>query len=120
MGLELAKDLGVEFLACKMDSQLVEGHLNDTFQVKDEQLLQYFHKAKQLIAHFKSVELKHIPREENVRADQLSKLTTGKEKGQLTSLIRQIITRPAIECLQVSCMADREDWRREIILLINK
>lgn len=49
-GLELARDLGLEFLQCKTDSQLVEGHMNETFQVKDEQLLQYFHKATQLIA----------------------------------------------------------------------
>lgn len=94
--------------------------MNGTFQVKDEQLLQYFHKASQLITQFKSVELKYISREENVRADRLSKLTSGKEKGQLTSLIRQIIFKPTIECLHISCMAERDDWRREIMLLIKK
>lgn len=116
--LELAKDLGIESLQCRTDSQLVEGHMNGNFQVKDEQLLQYYHKAAQLVLQFKSVEIKYIPREENVKADRLSKLTTGKEQGQLTSLIRQVLFKPAIECLHISCMTDRDDWRREIMLLI--
>lgn len=94
--------------------------MNGNFQVKDEHLLQYFHKSKQLVAQFKSLELKYIPREENARADKLSKLTSGKKKGHLSSMIRQIMTKPTIECLQVSRMADREDWRREFILLIKQ
>ncbi|WVZ19433.1 hypothetical protein V8G54_006755 [Vigna mungo] len=43
---------GAEFLECRIDSQLVEGHINGNFQAK-----------------FKYVELKHIPREENVREE---------------------------------------------------
>ncbi|XP_014492331.1 uncharacterized protein LOC106754782 [Vigna radiata var. radiata] len=96
VGLELARDLGVEVLRCKTDSQLVEGYMNGTFQIRDDQLLKYFHKAKQLFSHFESMDLKHIPREENQRVDRLSKLTTGKEK------------------------AERDDWRRDIMLLIKK
>lgn len=119
-GLELAMDLGIKSLGCRTDSQLVEGHMNGTFQVKDEQLLQYYHKAARLMRQFKTVELKYIPRGENVKADRLSKLTTDKERGQLTSLIRQVLFKPAIECLHVGCMAERDDWRREIMLLIKK
>ncbi|XP_014493154.1 uncharacterized protein LOC106755497 [Vigna radiata var. radiata] len=119
-GLELARDLGVKVLHCKTDSQLVEGHMNDTFQIKGNQLLMYFHKAKQLASYFDSVAVQHIPRSENHRADRLSKLTTGKEKGQLSSLVRQVIFKPAVDCLHISCMAERDDWRREITLLIRR
>ncbi|XP_014506155.1 uncharacterized protein LOC106765899 [Vigna radiata var. radiata] len=119
-GLELARDLGVKVLCCKMDSQLVAGHMNGTFQIKDDQLLKYFHRAKQLFAHFDSIEVNHIPRSENQRADRLSKLSTGKEKGQLSSLVRQIIFKPAVECLQVYSTAERDDWRREIVRLIQQ
>lgn len=94
--------------------------MNGTFQIKDDQLLQYFHKVKQLITQFKSVDLKYIPREENRRADKLSKLTTGKEKGQLSSLVCQIVFRRTIDCMQVSCIAEQDDWRRAIMLLIKK
>lgn len=108
-GLKLARDLGVEILRCKTNSQLVEGHMNGTFQIKDDQLLKYFHKAKQLIAHFESVELKYISREGNQRADRLSKLTNGKEKGQLSSLVREILFKPTIDCMHISCIAEQDD-----------
>ncbi|XP_014499228.1 uncharacterized protein LOC106760287 [Vigna radiata var. radiata] len=119
-GLELARDLGVKVLCCKTDSQLVAGHMNGTFQIKDDQLLKYFHRAKQLVAHFDSIEVSHIPISENQRADRLSKLSTSKEKGQLSSLVRQIIFKPAVECLQVYSTAERDDWRREIVRLIQQ
>lgn len=107
VGMELARDLGVEFLECRTDSQLVEGHMNGNFQVKDDQLLQYVHKAKQLASQFKSLELKHILRKESTRADRLSKLTSGKEKVHLSSMVKQILTKPIIECSEVSGVTDR-------------
>ncbi|XP_047151560.1 uncharacterized protein LOC124823412 [Vigna umbellata] len=119
-GMELARDLGVEFLECRTDSQLVEGHMKGNFEVKDDQLLQYFHKAKQLEAQFKAVELKHIPREENVRADRLSKLAGKKEKGQLSSVIRQVLMKPTIDCLLVCNTVGQNDWRKEVIQLMKE
>ncbi|XP_014493615.1 uncharacterized protein LOC106755899 [Vigna radiata var. radiata] len=58
-GLKLARDLGAERVECRTNSQLVEGHMKGTFQIKDDQLLQYAHKAKQLEACFESVEIRH-------------------------------------------------------------
>lgn len=105
-GLELARDLGAEFLECRTDSQLVERHMHGTFQVKDDQLLQYFHKAKQLETTFKSLKIKHVPRAENAQGDMLSKLASGKENGHLSSIIRQVLARPTIECFSVSGIED--------------
>lgn len=97
-GMELALDLGVDSLNCRTNFQPVEGHVNGSFQVKDDQLLQYYHKAQGLKEMFKSVEAKHIPREKNAKADVLSKLACGKEKGQLSSVIRRTLMKPIIEC----------------------
>lgn len=83
VALELTRDLGARSLECLTDSQLVIRHMNGNFQVKHDQLYQYFHKAKQLKKQFKMVEVKHIPREENARANVLSKLVSGKEKGKI-------------------------------------
>lgn len=80
-GLELAGDLGANSVECRTDSQVVVGHMNEDFQVKDEQLLQYFHKVRQLQTRFRTVHIKHVPRKDNTRADTLSKLASGKEKG---------------------------------------
>ncbi|XP_017441043.1 uncharacterized protein LOC108346477 [Vigna angularis] len=118
-GMELGLDLGVISLECWTDLQLVEGHINGSFQVKDDQLLQYFHRAQRLRERFKTIEVKHIPREENTGADVLlSKLACGNEKGQLSLVIRRTLMKPIIECSATFQPTEQFDWRKEIIELI--
>ncbi|XP_014511508.1 uncharacterized protein LOC106770199 [Vigna radiata var. radiata] len=119
-GLELARDLGAEYLDYRKDSQLVKRHMRGTFQIKDGQLLQYFHKAKQLETCFRSIEIKHVPRKKNSRADMLSKLATGKEKGHLSSVIRQVLEKPTVECFNVRSLGGQTSWKEEIIRLIKE
>jgi len=38
-GLTLAADMGADTVTCRIDSQLIVGHLDDTFQVNDPLLL---------------------------------------------------------------------------------
>ena len=54
-GLHLAVDMGVENLTCKFDSQLLVGHMDDNFQVKDPLLSRYYHVVKGMLAQFKTV-----------------------------------------------------------------
>ncbi|BAT89882.1 hypothetical protein VIGAN_06100000, partial [Vigna angularis var. angularis] len=96
-GLELAKHLGTTSIECRTNSQLVVGQLDGSFQTKDDQLLHYYHKTKELVKQFREVEFKHVPKEENARSDVLSKLANGKEKGQLSSILRQVMMKPSIE-----------------------
>lgn len=60
-GLILAKELEVDRLECRMDSQLVVGHINGTFHVKDNYLLRYYHKVSSLIKSFSTFNITHIP-----------------------------------------------------------
>ncbi|XP_014524217.1 uncharacterized protein LOC106780445 [Vigna radiata var. radiata] len=114
-GLTLALDMGAQSLTCRTDSQLVVGQMIREFQVKDDQLLRYFHKASTIAKNFQPFTIKHIPREENARADMLSKLSTGKEKGQLTRVIRQVLTEPSVECIALGVAVD---WRAEIMKMM--
>ncbi|XP_017413025.1 uncharacterized protein LOC108324597 [Vigna angularis] len=113
-GLELAKDLGAVSVKCRTDSQLVVGQLNESFQTKDDQLLRYYHKVKELVKQFRVVEFKHVPREQNVRADVLSKLANYKGKDHLLSVIRQVMMSPSVECLAVHEVSSKPDWRKDI------
>ncbi|XP_014490737.1 uncharacterized protein LOC106753443 [Vigna radiata var. radiata] len=90
-GLLLAAELDIQHLECRMDSQLVVGHINGTFQVKDNHLLRYYHKVSDLIKAFNTFRIIHVPREQNSRADLLSKLTHSRGNSQLTSDIIQLI-----------------------------
>ncbi|XP_014498083.1 uncharacterized protein LOC106759429 [Vigna radiata var. radiata] len=117
-GLELAKDMGAKKLICRTDSQLVVGQMNRKFQVKEDHLSKYFHKASALISEFEEADIRHIPREKNARADLLSKLCSGKDKGQLTTVIKQVLLQPSVECHAIT--TDAANWRGEIRELIKK
>ncbi|XP_052728231.1 uncharacterized protein LOC108329042 isoform X1 [Vigna angularis] len=119
-GLELAKDLGAVSIKCRTDSQLVVGQLTESFQTKDDQLLRYFHKVKELVKQFRTVEFKHVPREQNARADVLSKLANSKGKGHLSSVIRQVMISPSVECLAVNEISTMPDWRKDIREIIQR
>lgn len=82
--------------------------------------MQCFLKAKQLEDQFRTVEVKHIPREENAQTNILSKLASGKENGQLSSIVKQVLMKPTIECLAMTNTTGRPNWRKEVIHLIKE
>ena len=55
------------------DSQLVIRQMTGAYQVRKEHLVPYYERLLQLARGFQSVEFRWVPREENVRADALSK-----------------------------------------------
>ncbi|XP_068475077.1 uncharacterized protein [Phaseolus vulgaris] len=114
-GLLLAKDMGARKVKCKTDSQLIVGHLNGEYQVKDSLLLKYYHRVVDILTKFESVTICHIKREDNSEADMLSKLANNKQKGRHDTVIRQTLF--ALTIKMEECMAtDREDvdWISEI------
>ena len=63
--LRLAKELGVQRLVIKGDSQLVIGQVQGEFQAKEPQLQQYLAKVKELIGEFEECTMEYILREQN-------------------------------------------------------
>jgi len=118
IGLSLAKDLGARKLKCNTDSRLVVGQVQREYQVKDDLLLQYYHKVVKAMKEFEEVIVHHIPWAKNARADRLSKLAEGREKGQLKTIIRQTLMKPSAgECATVDRSAD---WRSEVRELLRR
>ena len=60
-GLRLAKDLGARRLKCNTDSRLMVGQVHGEYQVKDDLLLQYYHKVVEAMKEFEEVTVHHIP-----------------------------------------------------------
>ena len=81
-GLRLANDVRVSRLSVNNDSQIVTSQINGTYQAKDTLLQKYLTKARELIEGFDDLEVQHVPREENVKADILSKLASSKPVGK--------------------------------------
>lgn len=68
--LQNAQAMGARFIRVQADSQLVIRQLEGAYKVKAHNLKPLFDKAKALLAQFSSVELAHIPREQNSEADR--------------------------------------------------
>lgn len=72
LGLTRAAELGVRELTVLMDSELLVRQLGGQYQVKSPQLKPLFEQARQLLAGFARVQVRHIPREQNSQADALA------------------------------------------------
>ena len=59
-------------------------------------MLKYYHIAKTLIDNFKCFKIYYIPRENNARADLLSKPASTKKVGHLKTIIQEMFQTPTI------------------------
>lgn len=120
-GLRLAEDMGASRVKCLTDSKVVAEQIGGNFQVKDHNMMRYYHAYQKLKANFQEVSVDHILREDNTRADQLAKLVATKKLGQLRTIIQQEIGHPSVEAEMVANVEvdraitdDPQDWRDEI------
>nr|KYP62073.1 Transposon Ty3-I Gag-Pol polyprotein [Cajanus cajan] len=104
--LRLARDLGARKV--NNDSKLMVEQLSGTYQAKDTLLQRYFHTASHQISSFDEFTIKHVPREQNVRVDLLSKLASTKRPGQHRTIIQETLHSPSLEDKVVN-VSDNED-----------
>jgi ribonuclease HI len=71
-GLERALAMGVCRLEVRADSELMIKQLGGVYQVKNARLLPLYREARRLLGRFERVELRHVRRELNTRADELA------------------------------------------------
>ena len=72
LGLKRAKAMGLRELEVLADSELIVKQLSGEYQVKADHLRPLHDEAKALLAGFDKIDLRHIPREENEAADEMS------------------------------------------------
>lgn len=63
---------GAESITINTDSQLLYRQIKKEYRVKHANIIGLYAQALQLMAGFKRITLKHIPREENCGADKLA------------------------------------------------
>ncbi|CAJ2665934.1 unnamed protein product [Trifolium pratense] len=113
-GLRLAEDVQAKEIKIYTDSQLVASQVLEEYQTKNDNLSEYLVLVKEKITKFNSVEILHVPREHNKRADILSKLASTKRKGGNKSVIQEILPRPSIEkpnkVVDINVIGDKDCW----------
>ncbi|VFQ93639.1 unnamed protein product [Cuscuta campestris] len=73
-GLRLAASLKAERIQVWCDSKLIVSHVTGEFEAKDERMKRYRDTTLELLKAFGAYRMEQVPREENAKADILSKL----------------------------------------------
>ena len=76
-GLNLAHSMEVDQLEVCSNSQLVVKQIENSYEARGEKMILYLKKVRELLKKFIRVQIRHIPRAENLRADALAKLPTA-------------------------------------------
>ncbi len=72
LGLKRAKAMGIKELEVLSDSELMVRQLNGDYAVKAEHLRPLHEEAKALLKAFSEIDVRHVPREDNAAADEMS------------------------------------------------
>ena len=95
--LILTHSLEVDQLEVYSDSQLVVKQIEDTYEAKSERMILYLQKVCYLLKKFVLVQVKHVPRAENSRADALAKLATTSQEDLGRSTPVKYLAEPSID-----------------------
>lgn len=74
LGLQQARDLEIKYLQVEGDSLLVINQMKGIYKCRSDNLIELYHKAKELASYFNVIEFNHVLRNQNKRADQLSNI----------------------------------------------
>jgi ribonuclease HI len=71
LGLEAAAKRGIRRLGVRLDSELVVKQLGGEYRVKHVGLQPLYDRARRLLRAFAEVDIRHVPRKQNLLADAL-------------------------------------------------
>jgi ribonuclease HI len=69
IGLRRARELGVDEIAIRMDSELVVRQVTGVYRVKHADLIPFWTRVRVLLREFKAFDIRHVPRAQNTAAD---------------------------------------------------
>ena len=101
VGLNLAHSLEVDQLEVYNDSQLVVRQIEDTYKAKSGRMILYLRKVRDLLKKFVLVQVKHVLRVENSRADALAKLGIAPQEDLGRSTPVEYLAEPSIDLCDV-------------------
>ncbi|KAL0278040.1 UNVERIFIED_CONTAM: Retrovirus-related Pol polyprotein from transposon, partial [Sesamum radiatum] len=119
IGMRMAHETGARHLLAYSDSQLVVEQVEGTYEAKEESMIQYLQQIADLKTKFHHFQTIQIPREENAKADSLSKLTSSLEDCRTRHITIHYLSE-ARTPLAVQPIVTGEDWRTPIIKWIEE
>jgi ribonuclease HI len=118
-GLRTAQDMGARKVKIFTDSQLMASQVTGEFQVKEDHLQKYVQLVLERMKEFETVKVTHVPREQNTRADILSKLASTRTANGYKTIIQEVLVKPSIQEKEaqprdINSIIEMEDWRGPI------
>ena len=103
-------------LEVSSDSQLVVKQIEDSYEAKGEKMILYLKNVRELLKMFVRVQVKHVQRSENSRADALAKLTTTSQEdlGRLTPSEHLPEPSVSVDNREVSLVMSESSWMNSI------
>ncbi|XP_074328318.1 uncharacterized protein LOC141666223 [Apium graveolens] len=108
-GLRLAKSLGVRSLTIYSDSQIVVRQTNGEYVAKDPKLARYQEMVRAILETIPDSTILQINREENAKADELSKLVQN-TSDLSSSVYFEELGAPSTDRQEVLCVSNPENW----------
>ncbi|GJS55093.1 reverse transcriptase domain-containing protein [Tanacetum coccineum] len=117
VGLRMAQKMKVQALNVKVDSKLVACQMNGEFVANNEGMAKYLAKAKEQAASFKKFSIKNIPRNQNQKADVLSKLALVAFNHLTKEILVEVLSAKSVDTQEVSTVVEEEEdnWMTPII-----
>ncbi|XP_077251991.1 uncharacterized protein LOC143891254 [Tasmannia lanceolata] len=115
-GMSLAIHTGARKLKAYCDSQLVANQVQGVYEARDERMIKYLSKVRQLASKFESFEVIRIPRTQNAKADVLSRLAAS-GYTTLGGICMEFLQRSSIksEAAEIMQVENEPCWMDEII-----
>ena len=110
--LNLAHSMEADQLEVSSDSQLVVKQIEDSYEARGEKMILYINKVREFLKKFIRVQVKHVPRAENSRADALAKLATTSQEdlGRLIPVEHRPEPSVSIDNGEVSLVMSELSW----------
>ena len=83
-------------LEVSSDSQLVVKQIEDSYVARGEKMILYLKKVQEFLKKFTRVQIKHVPRAENSRANALGKLTTASQEDLGRLILVEHLPEPSV------------------------
>ncbi|GJR72983.1 reverse transcriptase domain-containing protein [Tanacetum coccineum] len=108
-GLRIAQEMEIVNLAIFVDSQLLVNQIKGIYAAKQPVIRSYLQRTKETLRGFRSYTIEHIRRNQNKKADALSKLASMTFEHLTKEVLVEVLARRSIEEKEVLQVETKEE-----------
>ncbi|GKB90013.1 reverse transcriptase domain-containing protein [Tanacetum coccineum] len=116
-GNRITAQIGVHNLRTSVDSKLVANQVLGTYIAKEENMVKFLEKAKNLISGFANFSISQVPRSKNKKADALSKIASTIFVHLSKQILVEVLKEKSIHEKEVATVVEEEGptWMTPIV-----